>query len=164
MLGYMHSENAMTGDSSSSAGMTRTKVRNQQRLLDALKRLQARCPTVPALQEALTKGERLVTFTNVALEAGLSRGLIAHQRCAYPAVRAAVSEQMRADAETHITPALVAELRATVRDLEKRLANRDAYNAELAAENTLLRKQLGNDTPTAENVVSFRRDHRRKEK
>jgi hypothetical protein len=70
----------------------------EKELFDALDRLLIQKPNVPHLQRKLKAGRLRINPTNVALEAGRARTLIAHEQCAYPRVRKAIAKNNNPDA------------------------------------------------------------------
>jgi hypothetical protein len=96
--------------------------------LDALKRLQEGGPINKALKAAKAKGALKITISNVALEAGRSRTLIALESCRYPRVREMIKQAkdgITAIPTTHTQ--LIERLRASIADLKTQKAQ---YQAE----------------------------------
>lgn len=62
----------------------------EQTLLDALDRLKSGKPNNPDLVKRAKRGTLKISVATVAQEAGRSRTLISHDKCAYPAVRTAI--------------------------------------------------------------------------
>ena len=58
--------------------------------MEALQRLVDRRPQDPVLARKAQRGTLKINASTVAKEAGRSRTLVSHQRCAYPRVRAAI--------------------------------------------------------------------------
>lgn len=84
----------------------------EQALYDAFERLKAGKPRNAVLAtRALSSGKSLVNITNVAIEAGLSRQLIAHNHCQYPEMRMIILEYVQAARSSGDTLATVKELR-----------------------------------------------------
>lgn len=62
----------------------------EKELFDALERLKNGTPTNPELLKKTKLKKLRISETSVAKEAGRSRTLIAHDKCSYPRVRAAI--------------------------------------------------------------------------
>lgn len=90
----------------------------EQSLWDALERLKSRTPQNVILMKRAKRGTLKISISTVALEAGHSRTLISHDRCAYPAVRQAI---LALKAPPEQVPTSLAELNRRLR----------AENAEL---------------------------------
>lgn len=135
----------------------------EKMLLDAFERLKAGKPRNMALKEKALKGRQLVNFVNVAIEAGVSRSLIAHDGCLYPHVRSSILAYVTSSPKPAVSPALVAELRAEIRDLHRQIELRDTFNAELLLELERLSNDRDGHHPERENVVNFRKDRRRRD-
>jgi transcriptional regulator with XRE-family HTH domain len=91
----------------------------EQRFFDALERVRNGTPTVDRLFKLALARKLKVNITTVALEAGLSRTLIGHDKCAYPKVRNAVI----GDREPIETPTNMRSINAELRKENKRLEN-----------------------------------------
>jgi len=99
--------------------------------LDALHRLQEGEPKNKALKRLKAKGRVKITITNVAIEAGRSRTLIAMEKCRYPRVREMIKlakEGKNSIPTTHTE--LIQRLRAHIAEL--RVLN-EHYQAEATA-------------------------------
>ena len=62
----------------------------EHELMEALQRLVDRRPQDPDLAQKAQRGTLKINISSVAKEAGRSRTLVSHGRCAYPQVRAAI--------------------------------------------------------------------------
>jgi len=62
----------------------------ERELVEALQRLVDRRPQDPNLAQKAQRGTLKINVSSVAKEAGRSRTLLSHGRCAYPQVRAAI--------------------------------------------------------------------------
>lgn len=132
-------------------------------LIAAFERLKAGKPEHPDLKAKARQGRRLVNYSNVALEAGISRRLIAYDDCLYPKVRALIRDYLDSAPRATISQALVDDLRAENRELRRQLELSDTYNAELRLELERLSKSRDGNHPEDETVVNFRRDRRRRD-
>jgi len=145
-----------------SQGTVKRRSKAEQALYDAFERLKAGKPRSKALEaRALSSGKSLVNITNVAIEAGLSRQLIAHKHCQYPEMRMMILEYVQTAKNSGDTLAALKELRVRVRELERKLDLRETHLAELVLENNRLRSKYEPNPPQGDNVVNFRRDRRR---
>lgn len=133
----------------------------EKKLSHALQRLIEGSPTHPKVRAKLEKRQAagkpygLVSFSNVALEAGVSRTLIGHVDCAYPKVRNAILKAKKA------SPAA-----ETVRALRREIAELKSTQAQLITVCASLRTELDRakarlvelgDDPTVKRIgVNFR--------
>ena len=85
----------------------------EQSLWDALERLKAGAPQNVILAKRAKRGTLKISVATVALEAGRSRTLISHDKCAYPAVRQAILA-LKSPAEE--PPTSLAELNRRLRE------------------------------------------------
>lgn len=143
--------------------MGSSKKKTQVLLEEAFERLVAGQPTHPDLKTKALEGKRLVNFLNVALEADVSRRLIAYEGCPYPEVRGRILAYLASAPTGQATPGLVKALRAEMRELQRQLELRDTYNAELLLELEQLQKSRGGYEIERDNVTNFRTNRRRKE-
>lgn len=141
----------------------RKRSKTEQALYDAFERLKAGKPGNRDLKARALAGKSLVNITNVAIEAGLSRQLIAHERCRYPEIRQMIHEYMLAARNAGGTLATIRELRGRIREMERKLDLRETHLAELVLENNRLRSKYEPNPPQGGNVVNFRRDRRRRD-
>jgi hypothetical protein len=141
----------------------RRRTKAEAALLDAFERLKAGKPRNPNLRARALAGQPLVNITNVAIEAGVSRQLIAHDNCRYPEIRRMIREYIRAAEESGSTGARIKDLRDRIRELERKLDLRETHLAELVLENNRLRSKYEPNPPEGDNVVNFRRDRRRRD-
>lgn len=132
-------------------------------LIAAFERLKAGVPTHPELKIKVRQGKRLVSYSNVALEAGFSRGLIAYEGCLYPRARALIRAYLASAPRAEISQAFVDELRAEIRELHRQIELRDTYNAELLLELERLSRGRNGNHPEDGTVVNYRRDRRRRD-
>lgn len=103
----------------------------EQDFLGALKRLQDGEPTNKALRAKQSKGILKITTTNIALEAGRSRTLIALENCRYPRVRELIKQAKEGKNTLPTTHTeLIQRLRADKAEL---LAQVKKYKAEATA-------------------------------
>lgn len=130
--------------------------------MEALERLKKGKPRHPDVKEKASTGRILVSFTNVALEAGVSRRLVASDGCPYPIVRASIIAFINSAPKASATASLVRELRAEIRDLKKQLELSDTYNAELLLEFRRISKDRGGNVVEDGVVTKFRKDRRRR--
>ena len=103
----------------------------EQDFLTALDRLQEGKPTNKTLKASKVKGILKITTSNVALEAGRSRTLIAMEHCRYPRVREMIKLAKggkTAEPRTHTE--LIQRLRADIADLRAQVKQ---YQAEATA-------------------------------
>lgn len=128
----------------------------------AYKRLRNGNPQNESLKAKAKSGRRLVTISNVALEAGVSRTLIGHQGCRYDALRKEILAFAEHNPRSVVSHALMEALRAEIRFLKSQLELRDTYNAELLIELELYKKNDRGGRHTEDGVVTnFRSDRRR---
>ena len=129
----------------------------EKKLSQALQRLMKGSPTHPKVRAKLEKRQAagkpygLVSFSNVALEAGVSRTLIGHVDCAYPKVRNAILKAKKASPAAEVVRALrreIAELKSTQNQLitvcaslRAKLTRAEARVVELGGDPTV--KRLG---------------------
>jgi predicted RNase H-like nuclease (RuvC/YqgF family) len=101
---------------------------------DAIDRIVSGRPTSEALKELHKEGRLRLTFATVALEAGRSRSLIAHENCAYQDVRGKIIEICSKSASQKGKSKIVAGLREEISVLKSQLAAAmDAQVAHFAA-------------------------------
>ncbi|MBD9437949.1 hypothetical protein IB223_17760 [Pseudoxanthomonas sp. PXM03] len=133
----------------------------EKKLSQALQRLIEGSPTHPKVRAKLEKRQAegepygMVSFSNVALEAGVSRTLIGHVDCAYPKVRNAILKAKKASpaAET------VRALRREIAELKNTQAQLITVCASLRAELDRAKARLVDlgDDPTVKRMgVNFR--------
>ena len=132
-----------------------------KKLTEALQRLIDGAPTHPKVRAMLEKRQAagtpygLVTFSNVALEAGVSRTLIGHVDCPYPKVRNAILKAKKSSPAAEIVRALrreIAELKSKNAELITACASlRAAYDRDQAR---LI--QLGADPKIKPARINFR--------
>lgn len=137
-------------------------LKTETQLMEAFDRLVSLKPTNSVLKAKVVEGKRLVNFSNVALEAGVSRRLIAYEGCPYPKVRARVLSYLASAPTVRPSTALVKTLRAEIRELMRQLELRDTYNAELLIELQRLSKERGGNHLEDGKVANFRQDRRRR--
>ncbi len=142
---------------------TKKRSRTEQALYEAFERLKAGEPRNKDLKARALAGMPLVNITNVAIEAGLSRQLIAHKHCQYPEIRKMILDYVQAAKNSGSTLATIKELRGRIRELERKLDLRETHLAELVLENNRLRSKYEPNPPQGDNIVNFRRDRRRRE-
>ena len=124
---------------------------------DAIARLQEGLPRNRDLKRLHAKGLLRFNVTTVAMEAGRSRTLIAHQNCAYPEVRRKVLDLCRPDQRTMPRTASdsIMRLREQVKGL---VAERDAaLDRQHAA--ALLLEEAERRAARAEAMLVRRKDH-----
>lgn len=100
----------------------------ERELMDALQRLVESRPANPDLARKAQRGTLKISVSTVAKEAGRSRTLISHDRCAYPQVRAAILNYV--DPPTQAT---------SMAEINRRLHNE---NAELRRSIKLAREAM----------------------
>lgn len=132
-----------------------------KRLEEALQRLRDGTPTNAQVRAALEKRQaagkqyNLVSVSNVALEAGVSRTLIGHVDCPYPKVRNAILKAKKASPAAAALRALrqeIAELKTTRTQLITVCAS---LRAELDRAKARL-VELGADPTVKRMAVNFR--------
>lgn len=143
--------------------VTHKRSKTEQALYDAFERLKEGKPRNRDLKARALAGKSLVNITNVAIEAGLSRQLIAHKHCQYPEIRKMILEYVQAAKNSGGTLATIRELRSRIRELGRKIDLRETHLAELVLENNRLRSKYEPNPPQGDNVVNFRRDRRRLE-
>jgi len=94
----------------------------EQAFFDAIERLKQNRPNHPELQKRARLGTLFVNFSTVALEAGHSRTLIAHDGCPYPRVRAAIQGATEPAVEPRSAEAVIMKLRQENADLRRQIA------------------------------------------
>jgi len=87
----------------------------------AIDRLQKGTPSDHKLRQLAQRGSLRINFTTVAREARRSRTLIAHERCAYPAVRMRILSLKTGASNPKSLSSVVFSLRARVKALETML-------------------------------------------
>ena len=103
----------------------------EQDFKEALRRLEEGLPTNRLLKSVKEKGRLKITISNVALEAGRSRTLIALEKCRYPLVRELIKQAKSGKSEVPTTHTeLIGKLRADVAELK---IQKDLYQAEATA-------------------------------
>lgn len=133
--------------------------RPDERALEALKRLIEGKPTNLAVKAKMSAGFRIITVSNVAAEAGVSRNNFASSSSRYPDVHHAIMEarktENRLSAHDNLEMA-----RKEITRLRKQLHDSDIQNASLQLEVNRLRRSNGRIS--SEKVVEFRQDRRKR--
>ena len=109
----------------------------KDRFLAAISRLKKNEPTNIVLLDKSARGELEISILSVAMEAGLSRRLIGHEKCEYKEIRDEVQRLIleRSEAKTgETTRALLRRLYLEVSELKDQLTLRDLIHADSVVE------------------------------
>lgn len=93
----------------------------EQDFLGAIERLTKGKPRNLALRQLATRGMLKINFSTVAKEAGRARTLIAHEGCAYPAIRTRIQALMAPVGAPSSLSTVVFRLRREVKELKDKL-------------------------------------------
>lgn len=154
--------------------------RTEQELLDALERIENGAPKDPALIKRSKRGALRVTISTVAQEAGFSRTLISHDRCAYPKVRAKIlalrapsaepmslaeiNRRLRQDnAELRRSvklardsmAAMALRMNRVVKEAERRIAMAERRRSKKSAPGDKIAGRFKDEFPGQDSVVAF---------
>jgi len=114
----------------------------EKAFLDAIERLIAGKPNNSGLQTAQAKGKLKMNISNVALEAGHSRTLIAYKGCKYPRVRDKIRILLSDQPAPNSASEVLTRLREENATLQLRLQQTISHNAALIRRMHVLDQQL----------------------
>jgi len=114
----------------------------EQAFLEAIERLITGKPTNPRLQTAAAAGKLKMNVSNVAVEAGHSRTLIAYKGCKYPRVLDRIRNLLSNQPAPDSASAVLARLREENATLQLRLQQSISHNAALIRRMNVLDQQL----------------------
>lgn len=99
------------------------------KLMEALQRLVSGVPKEARLRKLVLTGKLRITISGVAQEAGLSRTLIAHEKCKYPRARAAVLKAANPPGRSRTAVEVINRLREENTEFREAVRIRDSINA-----------------------------------
>lgn len=130
----------------------------EKRLIDAITRIQSGDALDPDVKKAILNGKSAFSFSLVAKEAGVSRTLIGHKNCRYPALRMKLIALQKPSSSTkQIKSAFQAKV-LECESLKSQLAMAQTMLAGQAIRLADLEKQLG---ASEEKIIPFPRKDKR---